>query len=97
MKSKTISIRMPIVEANSVERSADEAGLTINSFVRSMLNREHVETSVAISALQKTIEAQREEIQEARREIAELKEIVKRYNEISVQIISKLNSKLNER
>jgi uncharacterized protein YaaR (DUF327 family) len=97
MKSKTISIRMPIVEANSVERSADEAGLTINSFVRSMLNREHVETSVAISALQKTIEAQREEIQEARREIAELKELVKRYTEISVQIISKLNSKLNER
>jgi hypothetical protein len=88
---------MPLSEAEAVESAARESGLSINFYARSMLNREHVETSVAVSSLQKLVEAQREEIQEARREIAELKEIVKRYNEISVQIISKLNSKLNER
>jgi hypothetical protein len=81
---------MPLSEAEAVESAARESGLSINFYARSMLNSERVETAVSISSL-------RDEIQEARREIAELKEIVKRYNEISVQIISKLNSKLNER
>jgi hypothetical protein len=81
---------MPLSEAEAVESAARESGLSINFYARSMLNRERVETAVSISSL-------RDEVQEARREIAELKELVKRYNEISVQIISKLNSKLNER
>jgi hypothetical protein len=81
---------MPLSEAEAVESAARESGLSINFYARSMLNRERVETAVSISSL-------RDEVQETRREIAELKELVKRYTEISVQIISKLNSKLNER
>jgi predicted ribosome quality control (RQC) complex YloA/Tae2 family protein len=95
--SKTISVRLPVIEAESIEAAAREAGLSLNSYARSMLNRERVDNTVALSLLHKQIESQREEIgsdlSELRREIEGLRDMLKSYNSLSTQIIAKLSQR----
>jgi len=95
--SKTISVRLPVIEAEAIENAAREAGLSVNSYARSMLNRDRVDNSVALSLLHKQIESQREEtassLSDLRREISELRDLLKNYSSLTSQIISKLSQR----
>ena len=84
---------MPVGEAQQIEQRAKSSGLSVNSYARSLLNRERVDSAVAIALLHKLLEAQHTEslaiMDEQKRQIAELSERFDKLKSVLQQMIER--------
>jgi vacuolar-type H+-ATPase subunit D/Vma8 len=97
--SKVLSVRVPRVELSEIEQRADEAGLPLGTYVRTLLHRERVDSAVALAILHKLVEAQGAEmlsvIAEQKKHIDALKDQQTAHAARTEQLIEKFRDLAN--